>query len=105
MAVAGLDRAKCKNVQCDVVKLGQDLNDIHVADIFSLPKVMDTASRTGLTLGLAFDMSRSCWNLNAIQGTPNVFGSACTPRGATGCCRITQVQRLHRHVHPGPNSA
>ena len=38
--VAGLDRP----------------NDIHVAEIFSQPKTMATASRMGLTPGLVFDM-------------------------------------------------
>ena len=46
----------------DLLKLGQSLNDIHVAEIFSQPKTVATPSRAGLTPGLIFDMSRNCWD-------------------------------------------
>ena len=45
--VAGLDKTKYKKVRYDLMKLSHDLNNIHVAVIFSQPKVMATASRTG----------------------------------------------------------
>ena len=77
LEVAGFDRAKCKNAQYDMKKLDQDLNDIHVAEMFSQPNGMTTASRMGLTDGLGFrhvpqslELERSCGR-----------GSACIPRG------------------------
>ena len=48
----------------DLLKLGQSQNDIHVAETFSQPKTVATPSRMGLTPGLLFDMSRSCWDLD-----------------------------------------
>ena len=46
--------AKCKQARCDLMKFGQDLNTIHVAEILSQPNVMATVRPLGLTRGLGF---------------------------------------------------
>ena len=64
LEVAGLDGpARCR-VAYDLLKLGQSQNGVHIAETFSQPKTAVTPSRMGLTLGLLFDMSRSCWDLD-----------------------------------------
>ena len=62
--MAGLDKPTRSRVVYDRLKLEQSLNDIHVAEIFSQPNKVATASRMDLTPGLIFDMSRSCWDPN-----------------------------------------
>ena len=37
---------------CDLLKLGQSLNDTDVAEVFSQPKTVATSRRMGLTLGV-----------------------------------------------------
>ena len=65
LEVAGLDGpARCR-VAYELLKLEQSQNGVHIADTFSQPKTATTPSRMGLTPGLLFDMSRSCWNLDA----------------------------------------
>ena len=61
---AGLDEPARNRVAYDLLKLGQSLNYIHVAEIFSQPRTVATSSRMGLTPGLIFEMSRSCWDLD-----------------------------------------
>ena len=58
MEVAGLDGLARKRVACDLLKLGQSQNDLHIAKTLSQPKTVATPSRMGLTPGLLFDMSR-----------------------------------------------
>ena len=67
LEVAGLDGPARRRVAFDLLKLGQSLNDIDVVEIFSRPETVATPSRMGLTLGLLFDMSRSCWNLDVQE--------------------------------------
>ena len=57
-------KTKYKKKRYDLMKLGRDLNNIQVAEIFSQPEVMATASRLDLTPGLVFNVPRCCWNLN-----------------------------------------
>ena len=62
--VAGLDGpARCR-VAYDLSNLVQSHNDGHIAETVSQPKTAATRSRVGLILGLLFDMSRSCWELD-----------------------------------------
>ena len=64
LEVAGLDGpARCR-VAYDLLKLAQGQKDVHIAETFSQPKTAVTPSRKGLTPGLLFDMSRSCWDLD-----------------------------------------
>ena len=64
LKVAGLDGpARCR-VAYDLLKLGQSQNDVHIAEIFSQPKTGAAPGRMGLTHGLLFDMSCSCWDLD-----------------------------------------
>ena len=60
----GLDEPERDRVPCDLLKLGQSQDDVHIAEIFSQPKATVTPSRVGLTPGVLFDMSRSCWDLD-----------------------------------------
>ena len=46
-------------VAYDLLKLGQIVNYVHIAETFSQPKTAVTPSRKGLTPGLLLDMSRS----------------------------------------------
>ena len=59
----GLNKAMCQNVRYDLMKLDQDVNDIHVAEILSQSKV---AIRMELTLEL-------------MKWTPSVCGHTCSP--------------------------
>ena len=63
LEVAGLDGPARRHVANDLLKLGQSRNDKHIAETFSQSKTVVTPSRMGLTPGLLFDMSRSCWDL------------------------------------------
>ena len=64
LEVAGLDGpARCR-VAYDLLKLVQSQKDVHIAETFSQAKTAVTRSRVGLTPGLLFDMSRSCWDLD-----------------------------------------
>ena len=64
LKIAGLDGPARSRATYDFLKLGQSLNDIHVAETFSQPKTVTTPSCMGLTPGLIFDISRSCWDLD-----------------------------------------
>ena len=64
LEVAGLDGpAPCRG-SYDLLKLGQSHNVVHSAETSSQPKTVAAPSRMGLTPGLLFDMSRSCWDLD-----------------------------------------
>ena len=81
------------------MKLGQDMNDIHVDEIFSQPKRMATANRFGLALGLVFDMSRSCWNLNDQVDTERLWKYLQTERpmlvvGSPKCKVYMEMQSM-----------
>ena len=65
LEVAGLDGPARSRVACDLLKLEQSQNDVHIAETFSQPRTAATPNRMGLTPGLLFDMSRSCWDLDA----------------------------------------
>ena len=64
LEVAGLDGPARLRVAYDLLKLGKSQNDVHIAETFSQPKTVATPSRVGLTPGLLFDLSRSCWDLD-----------------------------------------
>ena len=96
--VAGLDTAKCKNVRYHLIKMGQDLNNMLVAEIFS-PTVLATASRTELTPGLVFDMSRSCCNWKDQVDTECLWKYVHTERsmlvvGSPTCKAFMKVQSM-----------
>ena len=78
VAGAGLDGPARSRVAHDSSQLEQSLNDIHVAEIFSQPKTVATSSRMGLTLGLIFDTSCSCLDLNVRTNTERLR-STCKP--------------------------
>ena len=72
LEVAGLDgQARCL-VAYDLFILVQSQNDVHIAETFSQPKTVATPSRMGLTPGLLFDMSRSCWDLHVQANAEGV---------------------------------
>ena len=82
LEVAGLDgQARCL-VAYDLLILGQSQNDVHIAETFSQPKTVATPSRMGLTPGLLFDMSRSCWDLHAQANAGGVSENLRTERPA-----------------------
>ena len=64
LEVAGLDGLAWCRVAYDLLELEQSQNDVHIAETFSQPKTAVTPTRMGLTPGLLFDMSRSCWDLD-----------------------------------------
>ena len=64
LEVAGLDGPARSRVAYDPLKLAQSSSDVHIAEPFSQPKTLATPSRMRLTLGLLFDMSRSCSDLD-----------------------------------------
>ena len=45
LEVAGLDGPARSRAAYDLLKLGQSLNDIHIAEIFCQPKTVATSSR------------------------------------------------------------
>ena len=64
LEVAGLfGPARCR-VPYDLLELVQSQHDVHSAETLSQPKTVETPSRMGLTVGLIFNMSRSCWDLD-----------------------------------------
>ena len=78
LEVADLDGpARCR-VAYDLLKLGQNQNDVHIARTFCQPKTAVAPSRMGLTPGLLFDMSRSCWD-RMFRRTLNVCVNTCEP--------------------------
>ena len=59
LEVAGLEKAKCKKVRYYLITLGEDLNNVHVADIFSQPNALAAASPSGIDLALGLELERS----------------------------------------------
>ena len=87
-----LDKAKCKNVMYDLMKSGQDLNDIHVADIFSQPNEMTTASRMGwMRTWIVFRLFAQLLELERSSGH-RAFLEVLAHREATSWCWLTNVQ-------------
>ena len=79
LEVAELDHSARERVTNDLLELGQSLND-HIVGIFSQTKTIAIASRIGLTLGWAFDIScKTCM----FGRTPSDGGSTCKPTRAT----------------------
>ena len=55
--------AERRAVRRDLEKLGQNLNDVHMAENFSPPRATAESHRFGLTPGMVFDI-RIGWNLD-----------------------------------------
>ena len=58
----GFECAERRAVRRDLEKLGQNLNNVHMAEIFSPPRATAESHRFGLTPGMVFDI-RTGWNL------------------------------------------
>ena len=79
----------------------QSLNDIHVAVMFRQPKTVATLSRMGLTLGLIFDASRSCWDLDVQANAERLCEYLQTERlvlsvGSLKCKAFMDLQLMDR---------
>ena len=101
LEVPGLDGPARSGVVYDLLKLEQSLNDIHVAEIVSQPKTMATLSRTGLTHGLIFDMSRTCLDLDVQANSERQRGHLHTERpvlliGWPKCEALKELHSLDR---------
>ena len=85
----------------DFSKMGPSFNDIHVADIFSQPMTVATSTCVGLTPGLIFDMSRSCWDLNVRTNAERLCEYLQTERpvlkvGLPKCKAFMDLQSMDR---------
>ena len=101
LEVAGLDGSARSRAVYDLLQLVQSVNDMHVAEIFSQPKTVATSSRLGLTHGLLFDMSRSCWNLDVRTNAERLCECLQTERpvlllGSTTCTAFIDLQSVDR---------
>ena len=99
LAVFG--QAKRTKVQRNMMKLCQDLNDIHIADIFSQPKMMAIASRMG------FDTWTGLRHVAQVlepegSGGHRAVVELLAHREASTCFWITTVQSFHEHSIRGP---
>ena len=100
MEMAGLSCAERRSVARDLAKLGQELNDIHVAEIFSPPHVTAEASRMELTPGLAFDISHG-WDLDNPENVQRLWQYLKQERpmlivGSPECKACSRLQNLNR---------
>ena len=64
------------------------------------PKTLATPSRMGVTLGLLFDMPRSCWDLD-VQANAERLVSVRANRTTSALSWITEVQGVHRFAVHG----
>lgn len=94
----GFSSAERQSVAKDLAKLGQELNDIHVAEIFSPPRVTAAAGRMGLTPGLAFDISQG-WDLDNPANIRRLWQYVRSERpmliiGSSECRAFSSLQNL-----------
>ena len=83
---------QCARVECNWMKLGQGLNDVHVADIFIQPKMMANVTRMG------FDIWAGLRHVAQMLEPEGSSGH----REASTCCWITTVQSFHENSIRGP---
>ena len=96
----GFECAERRAVRRDLEKLGQNLNDVHVAEIFSPPRVTAETHRFGLTPGMAFDI-RTGWNLDDPRKLKQLWRYLRTERpmliiGPSECRAFSSLQSLNR---------
>ena len=96
----GFECAERQAVRQDLEKLGQNLNDVHVAEIFSPPRATAESHRFGLTPGLVFDI-RTGWNLDDPKKLEQIWEYLRTERptltiGSSECDAINSLQSLNR---------
>ena len=84
------------------MKLGQGLNDVHVADIFIQPKMMANVTRMGFDTWAGLRHVAQVLEPERSSGHRAIVGTACALRGFSTCCWITTVQSFHEHSIRGP---
>ena len=98
----GFGCAERRQVQADLMKLGQ--HDVHVAEVFSPPRVTAMASRFGLTPGLAFDL-RTGWDLDQLDQRQKLWKYLKEERpmlivGSPECKAFCKLQSLNDKTSP-----
>ena len=89
----------CTTLADDASNL-KNLNDVHVAEIFSAPRATTESHRFGLTPGMVFDI-RTGWNLDDPRKLKQLWEYLRTSRpmlviGSSECKAISNVQSLNR---------
>ena len=84
----------------DLEKLGQNMNDVHMAEIFSPPRATGESHRFGLTPGKVFDI-RTGWNLDDPKKLNELWEYLETERpmliiGSSECEAINNLRSLNR---------
>ena len=102
---AGFECAERRAVRRDLEKLGQNLNDVHMAEIFSPFRATAESHRFGFILGMVFDI-RTGWNLDDPRELKQLWEYLRTERpmliiGSSECKAISNLQSLNRD---SPNS-
>ena len=101
----GFECAERRAVRRDLEKLGQNLNDVHMAEIFSPPRATAESHRFGLTPGMVFDV-RTGGNPDEMRELKQLWEYLRTERpmliiGSSECKAISNLQSLNRD---SPNS-
>ena len=96
----GFECVERRAVRRDLEKLGQNLNDVHMAEIFSPPRATAESHRFGLTPGMVFDI-RTGWNLDDSRKLKQLWEYLRTERpmliiGSSECKAISNPQSLNR---------
>ena len=105
LEVAGLDGRARRRAAHDLLELGQSQDDVHIAETFSQPKTVATPSRMRLTLGLLFDMSRSCRDLDVQANAERLCEYLRTERpvllvGSPKCTAFMDLRSMHGSTRP-----
>ena len=98
LAAQGVGRRERDMMQADLLKLGCH-SSVHVAEIFSPPRMTQACSRFGLSPGLAFDL-RTGWDLNCPRQRSQVWEYIKRERpilifGSPECRSFSQLQNLN----------
>ena len=100
LEAAGLDEPARSREAYDLLKLGQNLNNVHIAEIFSQPKTAATSCRMSLTPFFVFDMSRIFEDLNVWTNAGRLCEYLNRTTKAFSCTQ--KVQGVHGPAVDGP---